>query len=429
MNQCVTELKHICESHPTITNCQYFLEYISIHYINIDKDVNNIKKMSRQKRSPKWFSGGGTLERLLLYSTIAGVVLDMGIDKMLINKQAEKSRILAEQLQTHLDVSGKSHDLYEQLFNESSVRIDQLGTEVNKLNANNLSQRKLNDLLHIATLSLMQHYRDTNRFLNMLSNNVRTNIFTIINVDEFLKLANETNQALLPEYHLPIFNSDSTMSNYMDLCSLTSSHNTTHIKLTVELPILPVDRTALFEFVPIPTKVNNDTVILNSNAMYFIDDENIKIIPNEVLQRCIRDDYTSFCNSMLNDSLIDPDDCTLGFILNLNNTEVCDSKPIKTQNYLIPMTESSMYCFITTPISIEITCDSFSKKFNISKNTEVRYSGCQIYKISKNRRHVDNVTTVYTVESSYPTTAPNFTVVDLNSTHFPNFVLVDNGNS
>lgn len=54
INRCISELKNVCSSNPNIVNCKYFLEYVSIHYANIDKDITQIKKLSRHKRGAGW---------------------------------------------------------------------------------------------------------------------------------------------------------------------------------------------------------------------------------------------------------------------------------------------------------------------------------------------------------------------------------------
>lgn len=428
LNKCVFELKSVCEINPKVMNCKYFLEYVTLNYNLINKDITQIKKLSRQKRF--WRSlQGATLVRVFTYAALGIAIIDLGIDKVLIHQQAEKTQELAEQFQKHLNLSRQTQDLYEHMFNESAVRIDQLGLEINKMHKDKLSEQKLNDILHIATLSLMQHYRDTTKFLNILSNNIRSNTFNIINVDDFLELANISNQAMLPEYHLPIFESDFTISNFINLCKITSLHNNTHLKLAIEIPIVRNNKSIISEFIPVPTFINNKTVILDSDSVHFIVDKknNIRILPEDVLKQCIRLNDTFLCNSMLNDNFYDPDECIASYISKSKNiSELCQYIEIKSQNYFIQLSDSMLFCYIIRPMSIEIMCEDSMEIHHLTNDTEIHMPECEIYKISSDHHHIGNTTIIFTPESVFPSISPEFTIVDLNdSNYFTNFSLMD----
>lgn len=101
LNKCIFELKAICESNPRLVNCKYFLEFISLNYQNMEKDINQIKRLSRQKRF--WNSmQGATLSRVFTYSAVAIFMLDVGFDKIYIYKQSQRTQEIAEQLNKHL---------------------------------------------------------------------------------------------------------------------------------------------------------------------------------------------------------------------------------------------------------------------------------------------------------------------------------------
>lgn len=179
LNECVSKLSALCMNNPNILNCKYFLDHVAANRKNINRDIEQIKTLSRNKRFRRYFLSG--LVRRIFYGVgFAAIFIEMGVSQFLIRSQAQKSREMGEQIRKQLSISKTTQDLYAHLFNESSIEIDKLHTEISKLNTRVLSEMHVNDVLHIATLSLMQHYRDCNRFLDILSENIRPNIFKII---------------------------------------------------------------------------------------------------------------------------------------------------------------------------------------------------------------------------------------------------------
>lgn len=94
----------------------------------------------------------------------------------------------------------------------------------------------------------------------MLENKWHRNIFDILDYDKFIHLLNDAKMNLTKDYTLP--NIDS--KNLYSLCKLHADKNTTHITITINIPVISAVRSHfLWEIVPIPFSHENKTKILN----------------------------------------------------------------------------------------------------------------------------------------------------------------------
>lgn len=110
-----------------------------------------------------------------------------------------------------------------------------------------------NELMGIATQSLLFHNKETSKFLTIVKGNFRANFFNIIDLDSFIEKMQNANKSLGRNGYLP----SSNPYELLDLSELTYSRNDTHISIHTKMPVVTQPPYVLHEFVPLPIKVDN----------------------------------------------------------------------------------------------------------------------------------------------------------------------------
>lgn len=173
--------------------------------------------------------------------------------------------------------------------------------------------REYEDILHSTTLLANRHYRDTNNFVNVFGENLRTFFFNMITMDDFRAEIENIRRSLPLNYSLP----EIDMLELIEISKITTTKNATHIQIDVEIPIFYKENYTLFELIPTPISNENTTSILNFNSLlYFLDNDYLQILPFTIYDGCIKLDNLTICNTIVQNSIEQPDKCMMSLVVN-----------------------------------------------------------------------------------------------------------------
>lgn len=94
------------------------------------------------------------------------------------------------------------------------------------------------DLMTALTLMKLDYLIKTTDYVKLLNNEWNRNVFDVIEYDEFIYLVNEAKKNLTKGYTLP----DISLKNLYSLCKLYADKNTTHITITISIPVISAKR-------------------------------------------------------------------------------------------------------------------------------------------------------------------------------------------
>lgn len=197
----------------------------------------------------------------------------------------------------------------------------------------------------------------------------------------------------------------------LELSKITVKKTTSSIQINVEIPIIFRKNYSLFEIIPIPTSHKKITSILNLNSfLYFADNENLKILSFNAFENCLKLENLTLCNSIIINSLEQPDVCKFSLIFN-DTQNNCETKEITHRNYIMETSAHSVFCHIVHPITLKISCIEkyFVYELNVSK--ELMYDAeCDIYEVVN--AIMGNNTDLKTIEINFAYFKPNFSYYD-----------------
>lgn len=100
----------------------------------------------------------------------------------------------------------------------------------------------------------------------IFANDIRENIFEIIDFTNFTNEIKSTNESLSTDRFLPNVEID----DLIDLSKVITYKNRTHAQISIEIPIISTRSSSLFEIIPIPFLKNGKTNIFDMNSELFL---------------------------------------------------------------------------------------------------------------------------------------------------------------
>lgn len=396
------KLLNLCHDLPPETNCDYFAQDLRDQAESIQREIKRIRQFSRSKRFAWGVIFRGVAKEVLTLFGVIAITETLHASRMNeLNEQIEGNRQL---VMAQLNISR----IQNEIMADTSKQVMKLHDSIQELNRSAIQVNAFNGLLNIAHTAISNHKTETMKFVSILTGDLRSQFFDLIDSDSLQEEIITINNKLLPKAKLPATNPQ----DLLDLSKLSSSSNMTHITILVKTPIISNKTYNFFEYIPIPIKTDTTVHILNSNAKYFLQTESnkTKYIPLSSLIKCNTINRRTFCNSIIEEELHDANSCMLSIIANSSN-KACDYREISFQNYIMRLSANTIFCFIIKPISIRISCNEKSSIFDLKNNTEINFaSHCDLHKIS-NEFHYDSET-FSSVEINYPLIQPNFSVYD-----------------
>lgn len=387
----------ICKKTPKDSNCEYFRENLKRDALLAQKDIDKIQLHKRVERGAWLEFGKEALKQLLIG---CGVV-------------AATHLIESRRMDELLEKQEKDRKMLTQMMEIGHIRNNltiALSDRVQELEKNNKDKNNLSELINIARQSLEDHRKETKMYIKIFNNNFRQDYFNINDIDTFETEIANIDSLLRPYAQLPTLNP----LELIDLCTLSYTNNITHISIHTKIPILTFNNTyALFEFVPIPIKSQNNVKILNDNAkvFFFNNMKKIRVMLPQILNHCKQLFNHTICDSNLHDTLHDMDECMSSIVLNNKLSSHCKFKRMEKRNYFVQLTPKIVFCFIYEPIQFRINCNEQEKIYNLTKNIEIDFSDqCDLHKVL-NELHYDKKT-FSTIETTQLHFKPKFSIYD-----------------
>lgn len=301
--------------------------------------------------------------------------------------------------------NNKVNDVFAQALN--STRDKLFTEEKNRQEGEKLEVQKnrFEELINHATKLYMHQKYEHDILVNIFEGNTESKFFEIVSMSNFSEEI-DSFRKLLPEDHMIL---NVSAIELLDLSIFSYVKNDTHVRLSVNVPIVNRKTYDLKEFIPVPKITNKRVSILNLNSAVYLDfDGKVKIIPYEDFNHCEKLNNLTICNSMIQQSFMDPSSCLKTLIEKLEFTP-CEYKNLETKNYFMELSKHSFYCSIVEPIILRINCNGVNYMRNLEESEILTYSDhCNVF--SSNDSSEFSRVKDFELDFTYKT--PNFTIYD-----------------
>lgn len=386
-------LEKLCTELPDNTQCLTYLQTFKYDQKIMKENAELIRSYtkSRTKRwaamIPRFFGLWGT--RVFILSAVTSAGVSYAYNGAIQNKQGEYNEVLEASV----------NNTYKELLNEKAERLDTKMRET--------KHYEYEDVIHSTIILANKHFRDTNIFMNVFGDNIRTYFFSIIPTENFKDQLDGIKKELPPDYTIP----DVTIFEMIEISKITVTKDQTSIQINVDIPIFLNKNITLFELIPIPTLSGNIATILNYNSLhYFIINNEIKIMPFRDFEDCIKLENLTICNTIVFHSIEQPDSCLRAIITNktLNH---CQTNKIPYKNYIMETSIHSAFCYIVKPIILRIACNGRNFIHKLNTSSEIIYdTKCDVYEVTN--KVMSNTTDIKTIEINFSYFKPNFSYYD-----------------
>lgn len=358
-----------CTANPNLTNCDFFqtnfkqiaeLAQREAHYLTLN----------RKKRAIV------TISLLAFIGTIVTAII--GFFAGSASAHHAHTKAIAEQVNLERETLMNDFDFTENQFAINNQTINTISKSLNHLHESMLEEKMMNQLLTSTLLCIDKHNRDTERYLDALSDNLASKFFTIVNMNIF----QETIQNLTK--NTPSNARVFALSPFeiIQISTLQSMYVNNTIRITMLVPILSNAKYDLLNFIPTPIMRDNTSFILNSDAKFLVQRNNItKEISIGALAQCIKTANLTICNSLLMEHLNEMDKCVEAHIKEEPTIALCTYKKLKDKYQIIRLTDESIFLYIVKPISLRISCGQRVNELNITKSMVINFEReCKLFR-------------------------------------------------
>lgn len=369
-------LLETCNQTLSIANCNHFSTNLRYNIAQLKRDITFIKsRKSVQKRAIFIPLLAGTA----MYSAISFISQakknlrekrDIAFDKA---EHIEKQLLI---IRNTVETSREAIQDLMSILKRSQEKIRELDEKISKMN-------EFYETLHIASSMLETHQLDMSKLESFFNGHVKDNFLRIIDImvlEEQLEILNKTIDVQFGLPPLSIF-------DLINMAKIYTAVNITHFTIIVKIPILNLHPFIFQELIPVPNSRGNNTVIINLNSSYFIQDnnDNIRIVPEDILEDCFIFNRLFICNSLVQDSFVDPDNCT-NAVLKHNSNEFCSNKVIRKRNYFVKISGTTLFIYVAKPLKLKILCGLEETIFNITSSNLINFSEfCELLEYSNDK--------------------------------------------
>lgn len=362
IQNCTNIIESLCvnQQNGTTTNCMNFFQLIQQNTKNIQNDINQIIKPRKIKRSFKGFgkSLAKTIGKIGATTFITGAILYPQIKKnsdkleFLKNKDIELSKLEANLMEKHLN-------LHEYVMADISEELQNIKNKQDFFSTEFALTKLINDYIHVISLAIIKHNQESRYWNDIIEGIIKPHFFDIINEETFLKDLENIQHESAENFSLPIDLEKNNLQNVLDISNLKSDilQNNT-IGITISMPLVSKQQITLFEYIPVPIKVNSSIMLLDIESGFLTSiNQNINHINEKILNKCSRLKNITICKNrspILNSPV---DMCMFSlFIKKQFSQQNCKLKLIPFDNYFIQTSNNEIFCTVIKPITIHICC-------------------------------------------------------------------------
>lgn len=258
-------------------------------------------------------------------------------------------------------------------------------TVINKISAN-AAQIAILEASSLVQTLMFEHQQISHQILRSLESAMSGKINHLITVNTLIKDLYFIHRTLPHSQMLPIDFSSENPLRIFEYTKTDASLFGQRLLLRITLPILERQQYSIYEFIPIPTFLENKAIIINPSNRYMVmsDTEYIPISAHELEnnkytinnERIISPSENSYLNIYQNCELNifrAPKEKTI--------TDLCDIKLIPNMNYFISINHHDLfYVAIKNPITVTEYCDGKTMKtYEINKSGKlILEKGCKV---------------------------------------------------
>lgn len=235
----------------------------------------------------------------------------------------------------------------------------------------------------LANIIISEHQRISQQILKTIEDVVVGKITQLLPKDKLVDDLAGIQSLLRENQKLPIdFNLENPLHIFKYSKIATSLYGN-RLLMEVTIPIVERESYTVYKIIPIPTTVDNKTVIINPSTFYILlSDKQAEYIP------ITEEEFTRGHFNMRGEKLINPaenaridysQNCEVSIFMNPSKeiiSKYCDIKVIPKSNYFISLNANDMfYVNVATPIIVTEYCHGFAaKQQEIAKNGLIQIS-------------------------------------------------------
>lgn len=367
-------LLETCNQTLSTANCRHFSTNLKHNIAQLKRDITFIKsRKSVQKRAIFIPILAGTA----IYSAISFISQAKKSIREKRNIAFDKIDHIEKQLMLIKNTVETSQEAIQDLMNilkRNQEKIRELDDTMNKMN-------EFYEMLHITSSMLETHQIDMSKLESFFNGHIKDNFLRIIDIMLLEEQVEIINTTLNDQFSLP----PTSIFDIINMAKIYTAVNITHFTIIIKIPILNKQCYSFQEFIPVPVTHDNDTIIININSSYFIqdNDENIRIVPEDILEDCFTLNKLIICNSLIRDSFLDPDNC-VNALLKYDSNKFCGNKIIEKKNYFIRISTTALFIYAAQPLELKILCGLEERIFNFTNDNLINFSEfCELLEYSR----------------------------------------------
>lgn len=374
-------LEKLCNKSPKLPNCRYYQKELKEITEVALRTTQYMRMNKRSKRELCCF-----LVALLtvtittaIVSFIAGAAIASNSNKEMAEQQNLQTNATTEYLSysiRNLDLQNLSTSMY---FEDQKT-------------LNNITEIEyINQITITSLLAADRHNRNTQKYQEILGNNLKEKFFTFIDIYKFNKTFHEQ------KYDSPL--SSLHPKDIIALSSLDAELMNDVITINVHIPAVLKSKFYLTSIIPIPVIRDNNNFILNFDEKYLIEyGDIIAEISPYVLAQCPQAANITICHTTIFDQISPVDHCVEAIRLNKTTKALCTYKSLPFTTQLIKTSNKSVYVHIINPILLKISCGQQSKIINITRSEEIYHDqNCKPYELKTSSKN--STITIVEIES------------------------------
>lgn len=185
----------------------------------------------------------------------------------------------------------------------------------------------------------------------------------------------------------------------LDMCTLSSDRNISHISTYVHLPVVKIEYLKLYQFTPLPKLEDKQIKILNEpENFYFYNNSRINVLSNNYLRNCHGYGNYSLCGVLAPEDIEVPNAFVKSIIAG-NEDKSCSYINLNFHNYMVFLSSNKIFYSIVYPISIRVDCNNKTTIYNLTESRGVDYSNqCEIHRVINKIQYDMNSLTTYEID-------------------------------
>lgn len=375
LKKCVDDLNQIC-SYGKNPLCTYFEHATQNINSAIEADTSKLSTLSRAKRFIVFIP-------IVLGVTIVAFWSGIATAKSAMSSVKNELRENLDLIEQAANISLSSINSMEKFINNTDENMSKLQDAINNNTKNLELQARFFSIINVISFTAQMHEKMQIKLNDIYYGDIDSRLFEIIDFGEFTKTTARINEKLKPNLMLPNITS---MSRNKFIKTYTK-FNTTHLTVSVDLPVIRKSNFNITEFIPLPIEENKKLYILDMPTFkYYSNGSKIQLFPNEKTHNslCKTEDRLTICNSFLEEYSSDVPICISNLLKN-NSDAKCTYKEIPYENYFIKISEELLYIHLVDP-STKVVMDCRGKVYALSltKKQQIRLPrGCDVYKYTE----------------------------------------------